>query len=188
MTTTQNGGEFAFKTTIDPPQVRIPLSLEGAPEAKWYQGQATILYQIWDALIKLGTAESTIISDEGVGGQIDPYIVACSDEFTPITAGTQKVTFRMPYAATLTGLSASLVTAATGSVFTVDIGKNGVSILSTKLTIDAGETSSLTAAAAAVISDDTFALDDIVRVDVTTVGSSYGGNGLKVTFKFDEIT
>lgn len=57
--------------------------------------------------------------------------VACSDETTPLTTGTSKVTFRAPTTITLTGVRASLTTAQTsGSTFTVDINVAGSSILS----------------------------------------------------------
>jgi len=59
--------------------------------------------------------------------------LACSDETTALTTGVGKITFRMPYAFTLTGVRASLTTAqASGNIFTVDINEGGVSILSTK--------------------------------------------------------
>ena len=45
----------------------------------------------------------------------------------------------MPYAMLLSKVKASVNTAPTGSVLTVDINEAGASILGTKLTIDAGE-------------------------------------------------
>ena len=79
--------------------------------------------------------------------------IACSDETTALTAGTAKITFRIPYAMTLTEVRANLNTAQTsGSVFTVDINENGSSTLSTKLTIDNTEKTSTTASTPAVIS------------------------------------
>jgi hypothetical protein len=55
--------------------------------------------------------------------------VAASDETTALTTGTEKVTFRMPYAMTLTAVRASLSTAqASGSIFTVDINEGGTTI------------------------------------------------------------
>lgn len=106
--------------------------------------------------------------------------VACSDEFTLLTAGIGKVTFRAQSAMTLVGVRASLTTAATGSTFIVDINKNGTSILSTKLSIDAGEKSSFTAALAAVISDTSIADDDEMSIDIDQIGSTLAGKGLKV--------
>lgn len=113
--------------------------------------------------------------------QVQSIIVAASDESTALTTGTAKVTFRMPYAFTLTGVRASLTTAqASGSVFTVDINEGGTSILSTKLTIDNTEKTSTTAATAAVISDSALADDAEITVDIDQVGDGTAA-GLKVT-------
>jgi hypothetical protein len=107
--------------------------------------------------------------------------LACSDETTALTAGTAKITFRMPYAMTLTAVRASLSTAQTsGSTFTVDINESGSTILSTKLTIDNTEKTSTTAAAAAVISDTALADDAEITIDIDTVGDGTA-KGLKVT-------
>ena len=110
----------------------------------------------------------------------ESLIIACSDETTTLTAGTAKVTFRMPYAFTLSAVRASVTTAPTGSVLTVDINEAGVSILSTKLTIDASEKTSTTAATAAVISDSSLADDAEMTIDIDGVGSTIAGAGLKV--------
>lgn len=107
--------------------------------------------------------------------------VACSDETTALTTGTAKVTFRMPRAVTLTAVRASVTTAPTGSVLTVDINEGGTSILSTKLTIDASEKTSTTAATPAVISDSSLADDAEITIDIDAVGSTVAGAGLKVT-------
>lgn len=108
-------------------------------------------------------------------------IVACSDESTALTTGTEKVTFRMPYAMNLTEVRASVGTAPTGSTIIVDINEKGSTILSTKLTIDAGEKTSTTAAVAAVISDSSLADDSEMTIDIDQVGSTVAGAGLKVT-------
>lgn len=106
--------------------------------------------------------------------------VACSDQSTDITAGVAKVTFRMPCAVTLTEVRASLSVAQPGgSIFTVDINESGVSILSTKLTIDNTETTSVTAATPAVISDSAVADNAVITIDVDQVGTA-GARGLVV--------
>lgn len=107
--------------------------------------------------------------------------IACSDETTALTTGTAKVTFRMPRAVTLSAVRASVTTAPTGSVLTVDINEGGTSILSTKLTIDATEKTSTTAATPPVISDASLADDAEMTIDIDTVGSTVAGAGLKVT-------
>jgi hypothetical protein len=107
--------------------------------------------------------------------------LAASDETTAITATTNKIKFRMPYAMTLTAVRASLTTAqASGSIFTVDINENGTTVLSTKLTIDNTEKTSTTAAAAAVISDASLADDSEISIDVDQIGDGTA-TGLKIT-------
>jgi hypothetical protein len=114
------------------------------------------------------------------GNPTESLVIACSDETTALTAGTAKVTFRMPYAFTLSAVRASVTTAPTGSVLTVDINESGTTILSTKLTIDASEKTSTTAATPAVISDGSLADDAEMTIDIDGVGSTIAGAGLKV--------
>lgn len=124
---------------------------------------------------------SSVNGDTGAVIVLAPIIVACSDETTALTTGSAKATFRMPYAMTLTGVRASVTVAPTGSVLTVDINENGVSILSTAITIDATEKTSTTAAVPPVISDTALADDAEITIDIDTVGSTVAGVGLKVT-------
>jgi len=111
--------------------------------------------------------------------------VACSDETTAISAATNLIKFRMPYAMTLNagtaGVRGGLSTAGTGgSLLTVDIHQNGTTILSTKLTFDATETETVNAATPVVI--DTLALTDNaeITVDVDTADSGGVAAGLKI--------
>jgi integrin beta 8 len=109
----------------------------------------------------------------------ESIIIAVGDETTALSTGTAKVTFRMPYAFTLTAVRASLTTAqSSGSIVTVDINEGGSSILSTKLTIDNSEKTSTTANNSPVISDASLADDAEITIDVDQVG--VGGAGLKV--------
>jgi hypothetical protein len=108
------------------------------------------------------------------------FIIACSDEDTDLTTGT-KVTWRTPYAFTITGVAASLTTAATGAtLLTVDINESGSTILSTKITIDASETTSTSAATPPVISDSSLADNAEITIDIDAIGSTTAGQGLKV--------
>lgn len=116
----------------------------------------------------------------GANSAVESFVVAVSDETTDLTTGTAKVTFRMPYAFTLTGVRASVTTAPTGATLTVDINESGTTILSTKLTIDVSEKTSTTAAAAAVISDSSLADDAEITIDIDQIGSTVAGAGLKV--------
>jgi hypothetical protein len=136
-----------------------------------------------DALVS-GTNIKTINSTSilGSGNYATPFelVVAASDETTALTAGTAKITFRMPRAVTLTAVRASLTTAqASGSIFTVDINEGGSSILSTKLTIDNTEKTSTTAATPPVISDTALADDAEITIDIDQIGNGTA-KGLKV--------
>ena len=108
--------------------------------------------------------------------------LACSDETTDLTTGAGKVTFRLPHAMTLTAVRASVTTAPTGSTLVVDINEGGTSVLSTKLSIDAGEKTSTTAAVPAVISDSSLADDAEITIDIDQIGADplQPGAGLKV--------
>ena len=128
--------------------------------------------------VTLPTASGTIQTTNTLPTTIQ---LACSDETTALTAGTAKVTFRMPYAMTLTAVRASVTTAPTGSTLIVDINEGGTSVLSTKLSIDATEKTSTTAASAAVISDSALANDAEITIDIDQIGSTIAGAGLKVT-------
>lgn len=86
----------------------------------------------------------------------------------------------MPYSMTLTGVRANVTTAPTGSTLVVDINEAGTSVLSTKLSIDATELTSTTAATAAVISDSALADDAKITIDIDQIGSTIAGAGLKV--------
>jgi hypothetical protein len=104
-------------------------------------------------------------------------VIACSDETSILTVGANKVTFRAPYAFTLTDVRASVNTAPTGSTLIVDINENGTSVLSTKLSIDISEKTSTTAASPAVISDASIADDAELTIDIDQIGSTIAGKG-----------
>ncbi len=112
----------------------------------------------------------------------ESFTVAASDETTALTVGTDKATFRMPYAFTLTAVRASLTTAGTTSgVTTIDVHESGTTILSTKITIDYDEKTSVTAAAQPVISDASLADDAEITIDVDGISGGATEAGLKVT-------
>lgn len=136
----------------------------------------------WDN--SAGTGVTSVNDHTGVVTVLVPIVIACSDETTSLTTGAGKVTFRLPTKMTLlagsSGVRASLTTAqSSGSILTVDINQNGSSILSTKLTVDNGEKTSLTAAAPPVISDTTLDDDAEITIDIDQIGDGTA-KGLKV--------
>jgi hypothetical protein len=158
---------------------------------------ATILDDVNAAAVRttlgLGTAATTASGDYATASHThvvaditDPLNIkpvesreyALSDETTAITTGVAKLTVRMPYAFTITEVRAYVNTVSSSGVVTVDINEGGVSILSTKLTIDASEKTSTSAAIPAVLSDTSLADDAEITFDIDTAGT--GAKGLKV--------
>jgi hypothetical protein len=131
------------------------------------------------ALTNLGAAPQSL-----VGSPVE-FVVACSNEITALTAGLAKVTFRAPVAFRLTGASSSVTVAPTGSTLVVDINNGVNSVLSTKLSIDAGTKTSTVAATPAVIdvSFRDFTQDTEITIDLDQVGSTIAGAGLKVILR-----
>ena len=163
-----------------------------------FEGGSYVLLVDLSAYLTTATASSTYQTQAGMSSYLttataastygtvaqaktEYLVLAASDESTALTTGTGKVTFRMPYAMTVSSVRASLSTAqASGSILTVDINDSGATILSTKLTIDNTEKTSTTAATAAVISDVNLADDAEITIDIDQVGDGTA-IGLKIT-------
>ncbi len=107
---------------------------------------------------------------------------ACSDETSDLTLGNL-ISIRMPFAMTLTEIRISLNNAPTISKVIVDVKESGVSILSTLLSIDTEELTSVTASVPAVISDVNLADDALLVISTTQLGSGDVGKGLKIVLK-----
>jgi hypothetical protein len=128
-----------------------------------------------DKLTYLALGDGVAIDGTTIYAQ-DWFVIAASDEATDLATGTNKVYFRMPYAGTLLAVRASVNTAPTDAKIEVDInedtGSGPVTLLSTKLSIDASEKTSTTAAVPAVISDSALANDAEITIDIDQVGST----------------
>lgn len=95
------------------------------------------------------------------------WAIAFSDESTAITSGANKATFHAPFDAVIEEVFVGLTAAqATGSIFTVDVNVASVSILSTKITVDNTELTSLTAAIPPVLSSTSVTKGQAISVDV----------------------
>lgn len=153
-----------------------------------YKGGTWLEFEAYDGWIKtidgdvyqFDGSDWNVVSGGGGGSVTQCIAIACSDETTALTTGTAKATFRMPYSFTLTAVRASLTAAqASGSIFTVDINEGGSTILSTKITIDNTEKTSVTAATAPVISDANLSDDAEITVDIDQIGDGTAA-GLKI--------
>jgi len=121
----------------------------------------------------------------GTGTLEQSLMFAASDETSDLVVDTDLLTFAIPFDITLTDVRAFVVTSPTGANLEVDVLKNGVSILSTNITIDAGENNSESATTPPVISDTSLSKDDVISVDILQIGSTVAGAGLKITLIYE---
>jgi len=116
--------------------------------------------------------------------QSTALVIALSDEDSPLnfaSTSVPAVSFRMPYPMIVTDVKISVRTATSGSGMTCDVHDSGTTILSTKVTIDAAETTSKTAATPPVISDNELADDALIELFMDTRDSGAAARGLKLT-------
>ena len=113
-----------------------------------------------------------------------PYQFAASDEVTPLIADPSQAAYTdyMAYELTVNSVMINVNTAPTGDDgIIVDIKKNGTTIFTTPISIDATENTSLTASVPYVLNGNiTFAVGDKIEAFITQVGSTVAGAGLKI--------
>lgn len=106
--------------------------------------------------------------------------VACSDETTAITAGTNKAVFRLPFGFVLKKCISTFTTAPTGASALIDVNADGISVLSTKLTVAVSAKTSESAAVGHVLNRSFLPAGTEVAIDFDQVGSTVAGAGVKV--------
>lgn len=116
------------------------------------------------------------------GSSTERLIWRITNDVSPITVSTDDLAcFYVSAAFTLTGVYGSLNgVGGTSGTTTIDINENGISVLSTLLTIDYGESTSATAATAAVISDSAIAANSQLCVEIDVVTGDADETGLVV--------
>ena len=97
-----------------------------------------------------------------------------------LTAATDQAIFAAPEDMTITQVFAKVGTAPVGSTIIVDVNVEGSSILSTEISIDASEKTSLTAATPPVISSASLTQGNEIRIDIDQIGASTAGKDLTV--------
>jgi len=110
--------------------------------------------------------------------------IAVSDETTNLTASTVTplATFHAARDNNLEEVLLGVSTAPTGSALVGDVHINGVSIFSTKPTIDVNEKTSVSAVTQPVLSTTSYNKGDIIELFCDQVGSTTPGTGLKFYF------
>lgn len=97
------------------------------------------------------------------------------NETTCLVGGNGQKEFQMPYCFTLTEVYATVATASSCGLPSIQIQQNALDILSTAITLDVGEKTSRTAAAPPVIADNTLDTNGVITFDVDQVGTGVTG-------------
>jgi hypothetical protein len=124
------------------------------------------------------------VVDGATNKPVEHISFALSDETTALTTGL-KLTYRMPYAFTLTDIKASVTTAPTDASLIADVHEGtsgGTSIMTTnKLVIETTEFTTKDATTQPTLTDTSLADDAELTFYIDQIGSTIAGAGLKVT-------
>ena len=110
---------------------------------------------------------------------LDTFILRSDTPTSSVVVAVGIDFMRMPYDFRLTDIRVSFNTASAGET-TIDVLESGVSILSTLITVDATEETSVTAAVPLVISDFALANDAKITFNVTAA-AGVAATGIKVS-------
>lgn len=123
--------------------------------------------------LRLQEAEDAILLDQ----EALVWAIAFADETSNMSTGVAKATFHAPFDAEILEAFVGLTEAQpSGAILTIDLNINGASILSTKITVDNTELTSLTAttppafSSTAVVKGDRFSVDIDQRGDPGSKG------------------
>lgn len=140
-------------------------------------GDGLYPFALADGSTALLPCMARLILDAGLAQAITLQ-VAADDEL--VTQGVALARIRLPWAGTLVGVRAALVTASGSGGLTLDVKRNGVSVLSSPLVVIAGARTSLAAGTPQpAFSATAMADDDEITVDVP--GPGLNAEGLSVT-------
>lgn len=134
-------------------------------------GTVTYTFNTGGITIPVAPTAPTHAATKGyVDNKKESLVVALGSESAVATTGV-KITFRAPYALTLTDVKASLNVAQTaGALFTIDVTVNGVSIFSTLLTFNNGSKTTVGATTPAVIANANVPADAEIIINITQIG------------------
>lgn len=116
-------------------------------------------------------------------GIVETITVFVSPTDSDASAGTGAVQFRINEDWNVIAVGAHAMVAPTGQAAVFDINDDGSTILSTKISIDAAETDSATAATPPVLSSTTIAAGSELSIDIDQVGNTAAGQGYSVYMK-----
>ena len=178
-----------LEETLGSDEVGYDITSDGILVYNEYNGKG--LYYLAD-YTTFFNANSRAIPDTAwvntkIGEVVFAISAATSDIDTDLSAGLNKAIFFMPFDMELKagneGIFAGLGTQCAGSTFITDVNLNGTTILSTKISIDAGEDTSLTAATPPVISTTTLPKGGKITIDHDQVGAVTAGKAHTIYLK-----
>jgi len=118
----------------------------------------------------------------------ETFIIALSGEKTNLAVDTLVGHIYAPYPFQIVDIFVSTIEAPTGATVIYDIKKNFTSIFSTKISIDASEKTSLTAATAYVLTGTTtFAKGDYLSIRCDQIGSTLTGKGGQIVINVKRL-
>lgn len=131
------------------------------------------VYNVW-AFYGSGRAGAPIFSFNTY--QIAAFTYALSDEYSGLQPSSDMaaITFRIPFGMILTEARGSLTQAAASGNTIIDIKKNGSSVLSSNITINSGDTTSV-GGGGSTISDDSLGDNDQITIFLTSAGDAATG-------------
>ena len=179
-------GDWMYATQDDPTTLAHWVIIEGNLDPGAFQPSDTKLDDLVASFT--GNAGKVPVINSGETAYafedfkpLESFVIAVTGHTTDLAAGTNKLSYRMPYAFEIEEVRGSLTTASTGQDVKVDINEGGASILSTVITIEIGETTSKSATVQPVVSDSSFADDAELIIDIDQAGTTTAGAGLKIT-------
>lgn len=166
-----HAGEMAVALGTDAGNGWVFLPVETVGFTLWIDDEALRVY--WN-----GATWSTVAGSSSS----QSITIALSDLGSDLTTGAGKAFWDPPYPIIVSDVYAGVFEAPTGAAVQIDINEAGSTILSTPISIDAGELHSDDAAAQPVISDS--AVSGRVTIDIDQVGSVNAGKGAQVTLVY----
>lgn len=163
--------EIMYCTARTGDLLTVERGMEGTDDQEWINTSNVIVQN----RITADTLEHLEESGGGGGGGGITLQLACSDLISNLVPGDNKAYVRAPAAFEVSLIRASLLEASSYGPLIIDIKKNGTSILSTLLTIDEGETTSVTAATPVAIDDADVEDDDVLSVELVDEGTEAVG-------------
>lgn len=118
-----------------------------------------------------------------VKNKLESFIVTASNFDTDITEGPYKAYIFVPYNFHITAVEAAMHLAPVGSSAIYGLTVDGVSILSTPITIESGAKTSLTAAVQPVVITQNMAAGTFIDVAILQKGVSTAGRDPEITVK-----